>query len=127
MTILNVLAHGYLYEHGFAKKYDGHKLCAKSCAKSIFNHFSRIVSEFQNTGHSQHISPGEVIRARFHEKTQWSSIFRTPSRNLKVIDIPNILAHGKSYGHGFTKKHDGHKLCKETRAKSSFDQFFAHR
>ncbi|RZR73059.1 hypothetical protein BHM03_00019665, partial [Ensete ventricosum] len=24
------------YEHGFAKKYDGHKLCTKSRVKSIF-------------------------------------------------------------------------------------------
>ncbi|RWW37976.1 hypothetical protein BHE74_00056831 [Ensete ventricosum] len=34
--------------------------------------FSCTVSEFQNTGHSQHISPWEVIRARFHEKTRRS-------------------------------------------------------
>ncbi|RRT68093.1 hypothetical protein B296_00024583 [Ensete ventricosum] len=30
--------------------------------------FSRTMSEFQNTGHSQHISPWEVVQARFHEK-----------------------------------------------------------
>ncbi|RWW13490.1 hypothetical protein GW17_00022787, partial [Ensete ventricosum] len=30
--------------------------------------------------------------------------------------------HGKSYEHGFVKKHDSNKLC----AKSSFDQFFVH-
>ncbi|RZR78448.1 hypothetical protein BHM03_00003798 [Ensete ventricosum] len=34
--------------------------------------FSCTVSEFQNTGHSQSISPWEVVRARFHEKTRWS-------------------------------------------------------
>ncbi|RRT40428.1 hypothetical protein B296_00044177 [Ensete ventricosum] len=37
--------------------------------------------------------------------------------------IPNVLAKWKSYKHGFTKKHDGHKLF----AKSSFDRFFVHR
>ncbi|RRT31946.1 hypothetical protein B296_00043917 [Ensete ventricosum] len=25
--------------------------------------------------------------------------------------IPDVLAHGKSYEHGFVKKSDGHKLC----------------
>ncbi|RWW00894.1 hypothetical protein GW17_00036109, partial [Ensete ventricosum] len=29
LTIPNVLAHWNLYEHGFVKKYDGLKLCAK--------------------------------------------------------------------------------------------------
>ncbi|RWV86069.1 hypothetical protein GW17_00052080 [Ensete ventricosum] len=37
--------------------------------------------------------------------------------------IPTVLAHGKSYEYGFTKKHDGHKLC----AKSRFDRFFVRR
>ncbi|RWW47535.1 hypothetical protein BHE74_00046459 [Ensete ventricosum] len=31
--------------------------------------FSCTILEFQNTGHSQHISPWEAIRARFREKT----------------------------------------------------------
>ncbi|RWW47578.1 hypothetical protein BHE74_00046415 [Ensete ventricosum] len=34
--------------------------------------FSYTISEFQNTGHSQRISPWEVVRARFREKTRWS-------------------------------------------------------
>ncbi|RRT63877.1 hypothetical protein B296_00027552 [Ensete ventricosum] len=34
--------------------------------------FSCIVSEIQNTSHSQYIQPWEVVRARFWEKTQWS-------------------------------------------------------
>ncbi|RRT73271.1 hypothetical protein B296_00026747 [Ensete ventricosum] len=38
----------------------------------------------------------------------------------------NVLIHGKWYEHGFAKKHDGHKLCAMSRAKSSFDQFFVH-
>ncbi|RZS23401.1 hypothetical protein BHM03_00056320 [Ensete ventricosum] len=32
--------------------------------------FSCTVSKMQNTGHSQRISPSEVVRARFHKKTQ---------------------------------------------------------
>ncbi|RWW43414.1 hypothetical protein BHE74_00050930, partial [Ensete ventricosum] len=38
-------------------------------------------------------------------------VFRAPSRKFKILAIPDILAHGKSYDHGFVKKYDGHKLC----------------
>ncbi|RWV83029.1 hypothetical protein BHE74_00021185 [Ensete ventricosum] len=48
------------------------------------------------------------------------------SQNFKILVIPNILAHGWSYEHGFTKKCDGHKLCTKSRTKSSFDRFFMH-
>ncbi|RRT36923.1 hypothetical protein B296_00042953, partial [Ensete ventricosum] len=51
------------------------------------------------------------------------SVFHAPSQKFKILAIPNVLAHGKSYEHGFVKKHDGHKLC----PKSSFDRFFMHR
>ncbi|RWW57278.1 hypothetical protein BHE74_00035954, partial [Ensete ventricosum] len=30
LAIPNIFAYGKSYEHGFAKKYDGHKLCTKS-------------------------------------------------------------------------------------------------
>ncbi|RWW56278.1 hypothetical protein BHE74_00037022 [Ensete ventricosum] len=39
LDIPNVFAHGKLYKHGFTKKCDGHKLWAKSCAKSSFDRF----------------------------------------------------------------------------------------
>ncbi|RWV82732.1 hypothetical protein GW17_00055741, partial [Ensete ventricosum] len=39
LAIPDVLAHGKSYEHGFVKKCDGHKLCAKSRAESSFNRF----------------------------------------------------------------------------------------
>ncbi|RWW38084.1 hypothetical protein BHE74_00056706 [Ensete ventricosum] len=39
LAIPNVLAHGKSYEHGFKKKCDGHKLCAKSSSKSTFDRF----------------------------------------------------------------------------------------
>ncbi|RRT70001.1 hypothetical protein B296_00026253 [Ensete ventricosum] len=88
------------------KKYDGHKLYAKSHALSYEHGFTKDmmiinfaqsrtqiligiscpVSEIQNTSHSQRVNP-------------W-----------------------KSYKHSFKKQCDGHKLC----AKSSFDQFFMH-
>ncbi|RZR96058.1 hypothetical protein BHM03_00025000, partial [Ensete ventricosum] len=50
------------------------------------------------------------------------SIFHVKSWNFKILAIPNVLAHGKSYEHGYMKKHDDHKLC----TKLSFDRFFMH-
>ncbi|RRT48664.1 hypothetical protein B296_00042392, partial [Ensete ventricosum] len=54
---------------------------------------------------------------------KFRSIFYAPSRNFKILAIPNVLALVKSYEHDFSKKRDGHKLC----AKSNFDRFFTHR
>ncbi|RWV79577.1 hypothetical protein GW17_00059262 [Ensete ventricosum] len=39
LAIPNVLAHGKSYKHGFTKKLDGHKLCAKSRAESSIDRF----------------------------------------------------------------------------------------
>ncbi|RRT31106.1 hypothetical protein B296_00058363 [Ensete ventricosum] len=50
------------------------------------------------------------------------SVFRAPSQKFKILPIHDVLAHGKSYEHGFTKKCDGHKHC----SGSSFDRFFVH-
>ncbi|RWW02346.1 hypothetical protein GW17_00034574, partial [Ensete ventricosum] len=55
------------------------------------------------------------------------SIVRATSRNFKILAIPNVLAHGKSYELGFMKKFNGHKLCLKSRTKLSFDRFFMHR
>ncbi|RRT45879.1 hypothetical protein B296_00009927 [Ensete ventricosum] len=49
-------------------------------------------------------------------------VFHVPSQNFKRLAIPNVLAYGKSYVHGFVKKHDSYKLY----VKSSFDRFFVH-
>ncbi|RWW06603.1 hypothetical protein GW17_00030055, partial [Ensete ventricosum] len=57
---------------------------------------------------------------------KFRSIFHAPSQKFKILAIPNILAHGKLYEHGFMKKHDGHKLCIKLHAKSSFERFFNH-
>ncbi|RWW74736.1 hypothetical protein BHE74_00017311 [Ensete ventricosum] len=35
-----------------------------------------------------------------------------------TVHIPNVLALGMSYEHGFVKKCDGHKHCTKSRAKS---------
>ncbi|RWW38876.1 hypothetical protein BHE74_00055851, partial [Ensete ventricosum] len=51
------------------------------------------------------------------------SVFRSPSRKFKILAIPNVLDHGKSYEHGLVKKCNGHKVC----TKSNFVQFFEHR
>ncbi|RRT60514.1 hypothetical protein B296_00006236, partial [Ensete ventricosum] len=59
-------------------------------------------------------------------KVEFRSIFRAPSRKFKILVIPNILAHGKSYEYDFTKKCDGHKLWAKSRANSSFNRFFVH-
>ncbi|RWW61656.1 hypothetical protein BHE74_00031282 [Ensete ventricosum] len=56
-------------------------------------------------------------------KVEFRSVFHAPSQKFKILDIPNVLTHGKSYEHSFTKKCDGHKLC----TKLSFDRFFVHR
>ncbi|RWV78860.1 hypothetical protein GW17_00060095, partial [Ensete ventricosum] len=54
---------------------------------------------------------------------EFRSIFCAPSLKFKILVIPDVLARGKSYEHGFMKKRDGHNLC----PKSCFDRFFVHR
>ncbi|RRT31299.1 hypothetical protein B296_00058114, partial [Ensete ventricosum] len=54
---------------------------------------------------------------------EFRSVFHAPSRKFKILVFPVLLAHGKSYEHGFEKKYDGHKLCTKSRAESSFDRF----
>ncbi|RWW75706.1 hypothetical protein BHE74_00016251, partial [Ensete ventricosum] len=54
---------------------------------------------------------------------EFRSIFCTQSRKFKILAIANILAHGKSYEHGFMKKRDGHKVsrcCARSRVRSVF-------
>ncbi|RZS25216.1 hypothetical protein BHM03_00058389, partial [Ensete ventricosum] len=59
-------------------------------------------------------------------EVEFRSVFHAPSRKFKILAIPIVLAHGKSYEHGFMKKHDGHTLCIKSRTKSSFNKFFVH-
>ncbi|RWV97296.1 hypothetical protein GW17_00039928, partial [Ensete ventricosum] len=60
-------------------------------------------------------------------EVEFRSVFCAPSQKFKIPAIPEVLAHVKSYEHGFAKKYDGHKLCAKSRVKSSFDRFFMHR
>ncbi|RZR77635.1 hypothetical protein BHM03_00002754 [Ensete ventricosum] len=87
LAIPNVLAHGKSYEHGFAKKRDSHKLCAKSSFNQFF-----------------------VYRLKKFKMMAIPNVL-TLSQKLKILVIPNVLAHEKSYEHDFMKKCDGHKLC----------------
>ncbi|RWV91823.1 hypothetical protein GW17_00045856 [Ensete ventricosum] len=66
------------------KKYDGHKLCAKSRLDRFF-------------------APNKKF------KVLVISNVLAHRKSFKILDIPNVLAHGKWYEPGFTKKCDGHK------------------
>ncbi|RRT57160.1 hypothetical protein B296_00005291, partial [Ensete ventricosum] len=57
---------------------------------------------------------------------EFRSIFHLPSQKFKILTIPDVLAHGKSYEHSFMKKCYGHKLFAKSRAESSFDRFVMH-
>ncbi|RWW67648.1 hypothetical protein BHE74_00024888 [Ensete ventricosum] len=61
----------------------------------------------------------KIVAHKVTCKVECRSIFRAPSQKFKIQAIPNVLAHGKLYEHGVTKKYDGHKLC----TKSIFDRF----
>ncbi|RZS21828.1 hypothetical protein BHM03_00054515, partial [Ensete ventricosum] len=78
-------------------KRDGRKLCAESSFDRFFVH---------RLGNSKYWS------LTLREVTvEFRSIFHAPSRKFKILVIPDVLAHGKSYEHGFTNKLDGHILC----------------
>ncbi|RWW71100.1 hypothetical protein BHE74_00021192 [Ensete ventricosum] len=48
--------------------------------------------------------------AQSRAQSEFRSVFHAPSQNFKILAIPNVFAHGKSYEHDFVKKSDGHKL-----------------
>ncbi|RRT38757.1 hypothetical protein B296_00039525, partial [Ensete ventricosum] len=60
-------------------------------------------------------------------KVEFRSVFCSPSRKLKILAIPNVLVHGRSYEHDFVKKRDIYKRCVMSRARLTFDRFFVHR
>ncbi|RRT31453.1 hypothetical protein B296_00056622, partial [Ensete ventricosum] len=56
-------------------------------------------------------------------RVEFQSIFRALSWKFKILAIPDVLDHGKSYEHGFMKKRTGHKLsrsCKQSRVSIGF-------
>ncbi|RWW38351.1 hypothetical protein BHE74_00056420 [Ensete ventricosum] len=133
LAIPNVLNHGKSYEHGFTKKLDGHKLCAKSRVELSFDRFFVYhlgISKywpFPTSYEYGFVKNLTIIKLRnVSRRVEFRSDFGVPSPNFKITTIPNVLAHGKSYEHDFTKKCDGHKLYAKSRAESSFDRFFVY-
>ncbi|RRT55002.1 hypothetical protein B296_00031529 [Ensete ventricosum] len=59
-------------------------------------------------------------------RVEFRSVFCAPSQKFKILVIPVLLAHVKSYKHGIMKKYDGHKLCTKSRTESGLDRFFMH-
>ncbi|RRT35011.1 hypothetical protein B296_00034996 [Ensete ventricosum] len=51
---------------------------------------------------------------------KFRSVFRAPSRKFKILAIPDVLGHGKSYEYDFAKKLNSHKLCAKSRTESIF-------
>ncbi|RZS15940.1 hypothetical protein BHM03_00047864, partial [Ensete ventricosum] len=51
------------------------------------------------------------------------SVFYAPSPKFKILAIPNVLAHGMSYEHNFTKKRDGCKHCTKS-CEAEFQSIF---
>ncbi|RWW55764.1 hypothetical protein BHE74_00037565 [Ensete ventricosum] len=94
------------YEHSFVKKHDDHKLYANMVSRKNV----MVINKHYAKSH----------------KVKFQSIFRAPSQKFKMLVIPNVLAHGKSYEHNFMKKHVDHPLCAKSRIKSSFNRFFVH-
>ncbi|RWW74929.1 hypothetical protein BHE74_00017072 [Ensete ventricosum] len=63
-------------------------------------------------GHTSTVSQKNVTViniANVTHRVEFRSIFHAPYQNFKIQAIPNVLAHGRSYEHSFTKKYDGHK------------------
>ncbi|RRT65168.1 hypothetical protein B296_00027786 [Ensete ventricosum] len=94
--------------------------------------FSCTISEIQNTGHSQYISPmgSRTITVSRKNATginfaesRVSIGFRISSQKFKIQAIPNVFALSKSYELSFAKQHYGYKLCAKSRAKSSSIDF----
>ncbi|RZS18820.1 hypothetical protein BHM03_00051144 [Ensete ventricosum] len=65
--------------------------------------------------------------AIYFARSQVSIGFSCTVSEIQNTAIPDVLAHGKSHEHDFTKKHDGHKLYVKLRSECCFDRFFVHR
>ncbi|RRT68374.1 hypothetical protein B296_00031702 [Ensete ventricosum] len=61
-----------------------------------------------------------TISREVAHRVEFRSIFHAQSRKLKILGIPDILARGKSYEHGFVKKCNGHKHCMQSRVSIGF-------
>ncbi|RRT43662.1 hypothetical protein B296_00009319 [Ensete ventricosum] len=63
------------------------------------------------------VSPKESLS---ESKVEFRSVFCASSRNFKILAIPNVLAHVKSYEHGFVKKCNDHKTLCQVKFRSIF-------
>ncbi|RWW87933.1 hypothetical protein BHE74_00003214 [Ensete ventricosum] len=63
----------------------------------------------------------------FHKvarKVEFRSVFHALSWKFKILAIPNVLAHGKSYEHNFVKQCDDYKLCTKLWHSRSYEHDF---
>ncbi|RWW55920.1 hypothetical protein BHE74_00037394, partial [Ensete ventricosum] len=57
LVIPDVLAHPESYKHGFAKKLDGHILCANRTQSCVLIDFSCTIPKIKIINYSRYISP----------------------------------------------------------------------
>ncbi|RRT80821.1 hypothetical protein B296_00007407 [Ensete ventricosum] len=97
-----------------------HATVIKSHAKSSFDRF--FVHRLRNSKYWPF--PTYYAHGNSYEhvtrKIEFRSIFRAPSRKFKILVIPNLLAHVKSYKHDFAKTCDGQKVTREVEFRSVF-------
>ncbi|RZS12124.1 hypothetical protein BHM03_00043518 [Ensete ventricosum] len=70
---------------------------------------------------------GQILCAKSRAGLSFDRFFVHQSQKFKILAIPDVLAHEKSYEHGFMKRHDGHKHCAKLHSEWSFERFFMHR
>ncbi|RRT39398.1 hypothetical protein B296_00034770 [Ensete ventricosum] len=58
--------------------------------------------------------------AQSHAQSRVSIDFLCTCQKFKILAIAKLLAHGKSYKHGFAKKCDGHKVARKVEFRSIF-------
>ncbi|RZS25938.1 hypothetical protein BHM03_00059215, partial [Ensete ventricosum] len=51
---------------------------------------------------------------------EFRSVFHAPSQKFKNTGHSDILAHCKSYEHGYAKKCNDHKLCTQSQVSINF-------
>ncbi|RZR95953.1 hypothetical protein BHM03_00024860, partial [Ensete ventricosum] len=128
LVIPYVLAHGKLCEHGFVKKHDSQKFCTKShVRRRVSIGFSCTVSEIQKTGHSQPISPWEVIRARFRENTHGHNFAQSHARSRVSIDFSCTVSKIQNTGHSQRISPMGSRTSMVSRKNATFINFVRSR
>ncbi|RRT73074.1 hypothetical protein B296_00020370, partial [Ensete ventricosum] len=103
LAIPNVFSYRKSYEHGFTKKYDGPKLCAKSSFNQFFMHRLENSKYWPFPTYSPMGSRSSTVREKMRRsytlrkiacEVKFRSIFHAPSQKFKILVIPNVLAHG---------------------------------